>query len=142
MKKLIAYKGFDKNMKCRGFQFEVGKEYKHNGDVKVCNSGFHACINPLDCFSYYDPGNSIFCEVELSGKIEKHNEDSKVCAEKIKVLRILSMAEFSKIVADYCEKNDKKPASNTGDKSSASNTGDCSSASNTGDCSSASNTGY
>lgn len=61
-----AYKGFDKNLQCRGFQYEIGKEYEEK-DAKACNCGFHACEYPLDVFGYYPPTNSRFCEVEQSG---------------------------------------------------------------------------
>ena len=80
-----AYKGFNKDMTCRDFQYEVGKEYEHKGKVEACESGFHACENPLDCFSYYSPGQSVFHEVELSGKTSKHGDDSKVAASHIKI---------------------------------------------------------
>lgn len=76
-----AYKGFDKNMQCRGFQFEEGKTY-HEDEAELCKRGFHACENPLDVFGYYTPGkNSIYREVELEDISEERNsDDTKVCA--------------------------------------------------------------
>lgn len=65
-----AYKGFDKDLKCRGFQYEVGKEYEEQ-EVDLCYKGFHACVAPLDVFQYYAPATSRFCEVEIDGEIEK-----------------------------------------------------------------------
>ena len=83
-----CFKGFDKDLKCRGFQYEVGKEYETNADVKCCRNGFHCCENPFDVFGYYpiidDDGNlNRFCEVEGSGKSDK--EDNKTCFSKLKV---------------------------------------------------------
>jgi len=79
-----AFKGFNKDMTCRGFQFEEGKEYEED-DAIVCTKGFHACEAPLDVFGYYPPGTSRYHEVEQSGKIQKHDEDSKVASSKIKI---------------------------------------------------------
>jgi hypothetical protein len=140
-KEIIAYKGFDKNMKCRGFQYAVGKTYTHNGPVKICESGYHACENPIDVYAYYDPGNSIFCEVRLSGKMERSKDDSKIAAEVLTIIRILSSSEFSKITAEYIYHNAKEKNITTGYHSSSSNTGYCSSSINTGGYSSSSNTG-
>ena len=70
-KKIIAYKGFDKNLKCRGFQYEVGKEYEMSGRIACCERGFHACESPLEVFDHYDMLNSRFAEVEQSGEIDK-----------------------------------------------------------------------
>ena len=75
MEKIKGYKGFNKNMKCREFQYETGKDYTHEGDIKCCKSGFHFCENPFDVFSYYEPANSRYCEVEGSGKCDKDNEE-------------------------------------------------------------------
>ena len=66
---LKTYKGFNKDMTCRDFKYEEGKEYEISGDVKCCENGFHACEDPLDCFNYYVPGQSEYHEVEQSGEI-------------------------------------------------------------------------
>lgn len=88
-----AYKGFDKDLKCKGFQYEVGKEYEE-ADVILCNKGFHACLAPLDVFKYYAPATSRFCEVEIDGEIEKAVDDSKIAGTKIKIIREISLAEL------------------------------------------------
>ena len=79
-----ACKGFDKDMKCRGFQYESGKEYEW-GEAKLCHSGSHACENPLDTFRYYRPGESRYCEVELEDNGERSGDDTKVCGKKIRI---------------------------------------------------------
>ena len=79
-----TYKGFDKNLKCRGFQYEIGKEYETD-TAKACESGFHACENPLDVFNYYPPVDSRYCEVEQSGEFDKDSDDSKIASTKIKI---------------------------------------------------------
>lgn len=90
-----AYKGFDKNLQCREFQYEEGKEYEHEGNVKCCEEGFHACEYPLDCFDYYAPADSVYHEVELGGAIDTEGrDDTKVSAQKIKI---------GAIEADRCE---------------------------------------
>jgi len=78
-----AYKGFDKNMQCRGFQFKEGETYKHEGEVKCCESGFHSCENPLHVLQFYPAGASRFAEVEIDGKTEKEN--TKNVSEKISI---------------------------------------------------------
>ena len=93
-KKTLAYKGFDKDMQCRGYQFEVGKTYEHDGDIKICERGFHACESPFDVWLYYGPFESRFAEVELSGKQKAHDDDSKVVAAKIEIKAELTMPDF------------------------------------------------
>ena len=82
--KIKAYKAFDKDLSCRGFKYEVGKEYEETGDIKACEKGFHACPYPLDVFGYYAPAGSRFCEVEQSGKIDD-SESDKICSSKIRI---------------------------------------------------------
>ena len=79
-----SFKGFNKDMTCRGFQFKEGETY-HEDDAKLCRSGFHACEDPLDCFGYYAPANSIYREVELDDVTDEHEEDSKRVGKTIKI---------------------------------------------------------
>ena len=139
----MNYKGFDKDLKCRGFQYEVGKEYEES-DVKVCEKGFHACENPLDVFSYYPPADSRYCEVEQSGELSKDGGDSKVASSKIKIGAEIGLSGLIRAGVKFIlEKVDFKNAkeSNTGNRSAATNTGDYSAATNTGNRSAATNTG-
>ena len=79
-----AYKGFDKNLKCRNFQYDIGKEYEEK-EASLCSNGFHACENPIDVFRYYPPADSRYCEVELDDISEQISDDSKRCAKRIKI---------------------------------------------------------
>ena len=84
--KIIAYKGFDENLCCRGFQYEIGKEYEYTGDIKCCKSGFHACSNPFDVLDYYGiDGKNRFCEVEQSGIMEISKDKTKNVSSKIRI---------------------------------------------------------
>ena len=145
MEKIKTYKGFDEKLQCRGFRYEVGKEYENSGDVECCARGFHACENPLEVFAYYNPAQNRFCEVEQSGVLERDNEGSKVASSKISIkceigLRGLIEAGVKFILEKIDFKNAKK--SNTGNYSAATNTGNYSAATNTGNSSAATNTGY
>jgi hypothetical protein len=169
-KTIKAFKGFDKDLKCRDYQFEVGEEYEQDGEIKCCQNGFHSCESPLDVFNYYPPvddkGNlNRYAEVEASGDIhkkDKEDSDTKVASSKIKVgfeigIPSLGTAHVewvkSKIASEKTESNtgyqsaatntgNYSAATNTGDQSAATNTGDQSAATNTGDQSAATNTGY
>ena len=99
--KIISYKGFDKDLKCRDFQFEIGKTYFHDGLVRVCESGFHACENPWDVLSYYPIIDSRFCVVEQSGEIRTHDDDSKVASASITISVELKLPEFVKACVDW-----------------------------------------
>ena len=94
---ITSYKGFDKNMKCRGFQYEVGKEYEMDGEIKCCKQGFHACKSPLEVWDYYDMLNSRFAEVEQSGKIDEEEKSTKVCSSHIKIKAELKLADIINI---------------------------------------------
>ena len=100
-KKIIAYKGFDKNLKCRGFQYEVGKEYEMSGRIACCERGFHACESPLEVFDHYDMLNSRFAKVEQSGEIDKEENSTKVCSSKIKVKAELKLADIINLGVEW-----------------------------------------
>ena len=95
--KIIAYKGFDNNLCCRGFQFKVGEEYEQQGGIKRCENGFHACTNPFDVLDYYDvDGKNRFCQVEQYGIIDNSKEDTKQASSKIKIKAEIGMAGLFK----------------------------------------------
>ena len=148
-----TYKGFNKDMTCRGFKYEEGKEYETNEPVSCCNSGFHACEYPLDCFGYYAPSDSVYHEVEQSGEISKDIDDTKVASSKIKIGAAISIAglvkasfEYIKARADSTKSNHSKEKnkinSATGYGSANSATGNWSANSATGNWSANSATGY
>ncbi|MCD2789627.1 DUF7666 domain-containing protein [Pseudomonas aeruginosa] len=148
---VTAYKGFKQDLTCRGYQFEIGGTYKHEGEVEACASGFHSCEYPLDVFGYYAPGDSRFAIVKASGQLSRHDDDSKIASATLVVEAEISMPTMISRAIDWImARLDNSveqtvvgdTASNTGNYSAASNTGDRSAASNTGDCSAASNTGY
>ena len=125
-----GYKGFDNDFQCRGYQFEPGKTYEHDGDAKACESGFHFCENPFDVWCYYPPSDSRFAEVEGSGKTDKHYGDSKVACTKLHVGAEISLNAFVnagvKFILDRV--TPEKKETNTGNQSAATNTGDLSAA--------------
>ena len=98
---ITSYKGFDKNMQCRGFQYEVGKEYEMDGEIKCCNRGFHACKSPIEVWDYYDMLNSRFAEVEQSGKIDEEEKSTKVCSSHIKIKAELKLADIINIGVEW-----------------------------------------
>ena len=158
-KKIIAYKGFDQDLKCRDFQYKIGRKYIHKGKVAPCESGFHACEYPLDVFRYYGPAESRFAEVEASGEIVPRED--KICCEKIKIKTELTLGALIQAAVKFTfdrvkwtkenhVEKEKEAASATGDcgaasatgfRGAASATGDCGAASATGDCGAASATG-
>ena len=98
---ITSYKAFDKNMQCRGFQYEVGKEYEMDGEIKCCNRGFHACKSPMEVWDYYDMLNSRYAEVEQSGKIDKEENSTKVCSSRIKIKAELKLADIINIGVEW-----------------------------------------
>ena len=147
-----AYKGFNQDMTCLGFQYGEGKTYEMEGDVKCCEKGFHACEYPLDCFSYYAPSQSVYREVEQDGELSRDEDDTKVASSKITVGAKLDIAGLVKASFEYIKERADKTKSNhskakrkinsaTGDRSANSATGDWSANSATGDRSANSATG-
>ena len=140
---IIAYKGFDKDMKCRGFQYEEGKTYHMPGAV-LCKEGAHACTMPLDVLGYYPPGDgSIYREVEMEDVADEREDDSKVCAKTIKIGAELGIAGLVNAQVEWVKKTigfddaikrakESKTASATGTQGAASATGKASAAMATG----------
>ena len=153
-----AFKGFNKDLTCRGYQYEEGKEF-HTERAECCDTGFHACEYPLDCFGYYDPAHSVYHEVELSGEMDKSGDNTKVCATDIKIGARLSIAGLVKMAIDFTMSKVNKEAgsderhgfasatgykgasSATGYKGASSATGDYGASSATGDYGASSATG-
>ena len=146
---MIVYKGTDKDMKCNGFQFELGKEYVEE-EAELCVKGFHGCEYPLDVFRYYAPADSRFFVADLDGVTDEEEDDSKRAGTKIKLRAEIGIAGIVKAAVEYIKEKAESSKNQTGDRSVATNTGYCSAATNTGyrsvatntgDCSAATNTG-
>ncbi|ECE0866402.1 hypothetical protein AH301_16860 [Salmonella enterica subsp. enterica] len=153
-KEIMTFKGFNKNLKCRDFQFEIGKTFHHDGKVEACGSGFHACECPFDVFSYYPPAESRYAETISFGVIDREEEgDTKIASASITIKSELTLPQFiqrgiewiwskiDKSLEQQIMTGNRSAATNTGNRSAATNTGDWSAATNTGDWSAATNTG-
>lgn len=143
---VTAIKGFNTDWTCRGFQYEIGQTYEHDGPVVRCaEGGFHAIEgNPLGVFKFYPPGTSNYATVELSGKIARDESDGKIAAGRITITAELFLPSLVQKGVDWILANisDEKKETNTGDRSAATNTGYQSAATNMGSRSAATNTGY
>lgn len=145
---ITGFKGFDKDLKCRDYQYEVGKEFEEKGKIKACSNGFHFCENPFDVLGYYPPstekGSSRYCIVKGSGNIDRDGDDSKVACSKLHISAEIGLKGIIeagvKFILDKVNWKDNKE-SNTGYQSAATNTGDQSAATNTGNYSAAEVTG-
>ena len=140
--KIKSYKGFNKDMTCRDFQYKEGGEYEEK-QADVCNSGFHACEYPLDCFYYYSPNCSVYHEVEQEGEFSKRNNgDSKIASTKIKIGAQINIAGLVKAAIEYTTERVKKEADSDEPHGASSATGYCGASSATGNCGTSSATGY
>ena len=135
-----AFKGFNKDLTCRGFQYEEGKDF-HTERAECCEEGFHACEYPLDCFGYYNPAQSVFHEVELSGDMDRRSDDTKVCATDIKIGARISIAGLVKAAIEFTMSKVNKEKESYEDHGFASATGNCGASSATGNCGASSATG-
>ena len=131
-KVIKSYKAFDKNMQCRGFQYEVGKEYEMDGKIKCCERGFHACKSPMEVWDHYDMLNSRFAEVEQSGKINEEGNSTKICSSHIKIKAELKLADIINIGVEWLKditsptkvKTDIAKNDNGGDSAQIGSSGD------------------
>src|SRR3990167_2877297 len=151
--KTKTFKGFDKDLKCRDFQYEIGKEYEQDETPKICERGFHSCEHPLEVFNFYPPGSSRFAETEISGDIDRCVEDTKISSSKIKIKTEISLHtlidasvkfifEKTTLIKECINSEKNKQASNSGYSGAASNSGYSGAASNSGYSGAASNSGY
>ena len=143
MSKVVkSYKGFNKDMTCRGFQYKEGKEYEISKAV-VCNEGFHACEHPLDCLGYYPPNTSVYHEVEQTGEFssDSGNRDSKIASTKIKIGAKLSITGLVQAAIDFTKSKTVTTQDVTGNRGASSATGTCGASSATGNCGASSATG-
>ncbi|EDZ2821938.1 hypothetical protein GQT65_003252 [Salmonella enterica] len=153
-KEIVTFKGFNKDLKCRGFQFAIGETFHHDGKVEACGSGFHACECPFDVFSYYPPAESRYAETISFGITDsEEGGDTKIASSSITIKDELTLPQFiqrgiewiwskiDKSLEQQIMTGNQSAATNTGNRSAATNTGDWSAATNTGDRSAATNTG-
>ncbi|ECC5638043.1 hypothetical protein C5366_04475 [Salmonella enterica] len=153
-KEIVTFKGFNKDLKCRDFQFAIGETFHHDGKVEACGSGFHACECPFDVFSYYPPSESRYAETISFGVTDREEGgDTKIASASITIKAELTLPQFiqrgiewiwskiDKSLEQQIMTGDQSAATNTGDRSAATNTGYRSAATNTGDQSAATNTG-
>jgi hypothetical protein len=131
---VMTYKGFDKDLKCRDFQYAIGEIYAHDGKVSACNSGFHACEYPLHVLRYYKPGTSRFAIVEQSGELSRHGDDTKIASSKIKVSAEINLAGLIKAAIEYTTSRAKpvKGSTTTAQSGAATASGDCGAATASG----------
>lgn len=127
-----SYKGFDKDLKCKGFQYEVGKEYEME-DIEICKRGFHACENPFDIFNYYDMLDSRFCEVEQSGVIQREGNDTKICSSKIKIIRELKLRDMINLGIEWLDKSISQSRTTSGNYVKIGSSGDYAQIGSSGD---------
>ena len=146
-----TYKAFNKDLTCKGFQYEIGKEYEIDGEIELCRNGFHACESPMETFDYYPMLDSRFCEVEQTGEILKEENSTKVCSSKIKIVAELKLADMIKLGIEWlkeitspdkvksdCESNND----NGGDYAQIGSSGDYAQIGSSGDYAKIGSSGY
>ena len=141
MEKITSYKGFNKDMTCRDFQYKEGESYEEPS-AKACERGFYAYEYPLDCLDYYSPNESVYHVVEQSGEISRHSDDTKVASTKIKIGAEINIAGLVKAAIEYTMKRVNPEAKADERQGASSATGDYGASSATGDCGASSATGY
>ncbi|EMK7726230.1 hypothetical protein V9P73_004356, partial [Yersinia enterocolitica] len=127
---VITFKGFDQNLQCLGYQFEIGKTYTHEGKVEACGSGFHACECPFDVFGYYQPANSRYAVTESFGVVDREKDgDTKIASASITIIEELTLPQFiqrgiywiwskiDKSLEQQIMKGNQSAATNTGNRS-------------------------
>ena len=135
-----SFKGFKHDMTCKAFQYKEGESYEEDTAI-VCKKGFHACEYPLDCFKYYNPAESVFHEVEQSGKIDR-DCDTKTASTKIKIGAEINIAGMVKAAIEYTVNRANKETGSDKNNGASSATGDYGASSATGNCGASSATGY
>ena len=158
-KVIKSYKGFDSSLSCRGFQYEVGKEYEMGGRIESCERGFHACESPLEVFDHYDMLKSRFAEVEQSGIIDREEDSTKVCSSRIKIKAELKLSDIINIGVEWlkditspskvktgCALNDngceKKQIGSSGESAQIGSSGDYAKIGSSGDYAKIGSSGY
>ena len=149
-KVIKSYKAFDKNMQCRGFQYEVGKEYEIDGEIKCCDRGFHACKSPMEVWNHYDMLSSRFAEVEQSGKIDEEGISTKVCSSRIKIKAELKLSDIINVGVEWLKditsptkvKTDLAKNDNGGDYAKIGSSGDYAQIGSSGDSAKIGSSGY
>ena len=143
-----GFKGFDKDLKCRGFQYAIGETTTHDGTVSLCNRGLHFCESPLDTFTFYKPGASRYAEVEADGVSDSTEKDSKRVAKSLHVKAELKIPALVKAAVEFAFQKVKPSEGNsahsatTGNSAHSATTGDSAHSATTGNSAHSATTGY
>ncbi len=136
MEKIRTYKGFDEDLRCKGFQYEVGKDYEEK-NIKICEKGFHACESPMEVWDHYDMLDSRYCEVEQSGDLQREDKTTKICSSRIKIVAELKLSDIIKIGVEWIinktSPKNVKAGNNSGDSAKIGSSGDYAQIGSSGD---------
>ncbi|MBO5803568.1 MAG: hypothetical protein J6R25_00605 [Bacteroidales bacterium] len=145
MEKIRTYKGFDKDLRCRGFQYEVGKDYEEN-NIQLCKKGFHACESPMEVWDHYDMLDSRYCEVEQSGDLQREDNTTKICSSRIKIIAELKLSDIIKIGVEWIlnktSPKNVKAGNNSGDSAKIGSSGYSAKIGSSGDSAKIGSSGY